>query len=141
MKKTTLHTARALLQTLAFTGLSDEQSLLATLVSQNPGTDKRVRQRAQSLLLLNDGATATEVSTSLALSRRCLRELIQRLRIHGLCAALLGAHASRARRAWLALSPCSIPHVHLQTHSVWTRSSSRASSPGAGYTRAAHACV
>ena len=117
MKTFFSHAASNLLQTPSFTGLSPEQSLLATLVSQNPATDRRVRQRAQSLLLLDGGATTAEVSNSTAVSQRSLMELIQRLRTGGLCAALLGAHASRERRAWLTLSPSSAPHVHLQTHS------------------------
>jgi|GEM_PF-2629493 len=115
MKKLILQSTQSLLQTLCFTGLSAEQSLLATIVSQNPATDRRIRQRAQSLLLLDGGATSAEVSSSTAMSRRSLADLIQRFRTGGLCAAILGAHASRQRRVWLTLSPSSAPRVHLQT--------------------------
>ncbi|MBB5033783.1 helix-turn-helix domain-containing protein [Prosthecobacter vanneervenii] len=114
MKKLILRSTQSLLQTLAFTGLSAEQSLLATIVSQNPTTDRRVRQRAQSLLLLDGGATSAEVSSRTSMSRRSLGDLIQRFRTGGLCAAILGAHASPQRRAWLTLSPSSAPRVQLQ---------------------------
>ena len=114
MKNLILQSTQSLMQTLIFTGLSAEQSLLATIVCQNPATDRRVRQRAQSLLLLDGGATSAEVSSSTAMSRRSLAELIQRFRTGGLCAAILGSHASPKRRAWLTLSPSSAPRVHLQ---------------------------
>ena len=80
MKKVILQSTQSLLQTLFFTGLSAEQSILATIVCQNPATDRRVRQRAQSLLLLDGGATSAEVSNRTAMSRRSLAELIQRFR-------------------------------------------------------------
>jgi hypothetical protein len=114
MKKLVFQSTQSLMQTLILTGLSEEQSLLATIVCQNPSTDSRVRQRAQSLLLLDGGATSAEVSSSTAMSRRSLAELIQRFRTGGLCAAILGSHASPKRRAWLTLSPSSAPRVHLQ---------------------------
>ena len=115
MNKRILQSTQSLIQTLLFTGLSAEQSLLATIVCQNPATDSRVRKRAQSLLLLDGGASSAEVSSSTAMSRRSLAELIQRFRTGGLCAAILGAHASRKRRAWLTLSPSSAPRVQLQS--------------------------
>ncbi len=113
--KTLAHRAAAsLLETLNFTGLSGEQALLATIVSENPFTDPYVSQRAKSLLLLDRGATASEVRHSVAISRRSLVDLIHRFRTGGLCAALLGLHASQARRAWLTLSPSSPPRVQIQ---------------------------
>lgn len=114
MKKLILRSTQSLLQTLAFDGLSAEQSLLAAIVSQNPTTDRRVRQRAQSLLLLDGGATSAEVSSRTSISRRSLGSLIQRFSKGGLCAAILGVHASPQRRAWLTLSPSSAPRVQLQ---------------------------
>ncbi|MDB6003544.1 MAG: hypothetical protein JWR15_531 [Prosthecobacter sp.] len=114
MKTIARHAAASLLETLHFTGLSGEQVLLATIVSENPFSDPHVSQRAKSLLLLDGGATAAEVRRSVAMSRRSLADLIQRFRTGGLCAALLGLHASQARRAWLTLSPSSQPRVQLQ---------------------------
>ncbi len=114
MKTITRHAATSLLETLKFTGLSGEQALLATIVSENPSTDARVRKRARSLLLLDEGATASEVRRSTAISRNSLTELVQRFRTGGLCAALLGLHASAASRAWLTLSPSSALRVQFQ---------------------------
>lgn len=114
MKTIARHAAASLLETLNFTGLSGEQALLATIVSENPYTDPHVSQRAKSLLLLDRGATASEVRHSIAISRRSLVDLIHRFRTGGLCAALLGLHASHARRAWLTLSPSTPPRVKLQ---------------------------
>ena len=89
MKTILRRAASSLLETLNFTGLSGEQALLATIVSENPFTDPHVSQRARSLLLLDGGATASEVRHSVAISRRSLTDLIQRFRTGGLCAALL----------------------------------------------------
>ncbi len=114
MKTIARRAASSLLETLNFTGLSGEQALLATIVSENPFTDPHVSQRARSLLLLDGGATASEVTHSVAISRRSLVDLIQRFRTGGLCAALLGLHASQARRAWLTLSPATPPRVQIQ---------------------------
>lgn len=114
MKPLARHAAASLLETLHFTGLSGEQALLATIVSENPFSDPHVSQRARSLLLLDGGATASEVRHSIAISRRSLADLIQRFRTGGLCAALLGLHSSQARRAWLTLSPSASPRVKIQ---------------------------
>lgn len=114
MKTIARRAAASLLETLNFTGLSGEQALLATIVSENPYTDPHVSQRAKSLLLLDGGATASEVRRSIAISHRSLVDLIHRFRTGGLCAALLGLHASHARRAWLTLSPSTPPRVKLQ---------------------------
>lgn len=115
LMKTIAHRASAsLLDTLHFTGLSGEQALLATIVSENPTTDPKVRQRAKSLLLLDGGATAAEVRRNLSISPRSLAELIQRFSSGGLCDALLGSHASQASRVWLTLSPASPPQVRFQ---------------------------
>ena len=113
MKTIARRAASSLRETLNFTGLSGEQALLATIVSENPFIDPHVSQRARSLLLLDGGATASEVSHSVAISRRSLTDLIQRFRTGGLCAALLGLHASQARRVWLTLSPATPPRVQL----------------------------
>lgn len=114
MKTIARRAAASLLETLNFTGLSGEQALLATIVSENPATDARVRKRAKSLLLLDEGATVSEVRRSTAISRRSLTELVHRFRTGGLCAALLGLHASAASRAWLTLSPSSAFRVQFQ---------------------------
>jgi len=114
MKTIARQAAVSLLETLQFTGLSGEQALLATIVSENPFTDPHVCQRAKSLLLLDGGATASEVRRRAAISRRSLVDLIHRFRVGGLCAALLGLHASQARRAWLTLSPSTPPRVQIQ---------------------------
>ncbi|MBK8091092.1 MAG: helix-turn-helix domain-containing protein [Verrucomicrobiaceae bacterium] len=102
------------METLYFTGLSYEQTLLATIVSENSKIDPKVRQRAKSLLLLDDGATADEVCRSLSISPRRLAELIHRFRTGGLCEALLGWQVSQASRVWLTLTPSSPPQVQLQ---------------------------
>lgn len=128
MKKLILRSTQSLLQTLAFPGLSAEQSLLATIVCQNPATNNRVRKRARSLLLLNSGATSSEVSNSAAISRRSLGDLIQRFASGGLCAAILGDHASLENRTWLSLNPSSAPSVQLQR-----RPSSRRRQPDDSY--------
>jgi hypothetical protein len=102
MKTFARRAASSLLETLNFTGLSGEQALLATLVSENPYSDPHVSQPAE------------EVRRSVAISRRSLLDLIERFRSGGLCAALLGLHASQARRAWLTLSPATSPRVQIQ---------------------------
>lgn len=114
MKFPVSHATATLLQTIHFTGLSGEQALLATLVSQNPATDGRVRARAKVLLLLDEGATVIEAASKVLMSRRSVVELIRRFRTGGLCDALLGSHASQEQRIWLSLSPSSPPHVHLK---------------------------
>jgi hypothetical protein len=129
MKTIARHASASLLETLHFTGLSGEQALLATIVSENPSTDSRVRKRARSLLLLDEGATALEVRRSTAISRRSLTELVQRLRTSGLCAALLGLHASAASRAWLTLSPSSALRVQFQPASSATKRTADATPP------------
>lgn len=114
MKNKVRKAAAALLQSLSFNGLSAEQALLATLVTQNPATDPRVRSRARSLLLLHDGATVAEAAQAARTSRRRIYDLIRRFRKGGLCHALLGIHASQERRVWLTLSPSSQPRVRLK---------------------------
>lgn len=103
-----------LLQTIHFPGLSGEQALLATLVSQNPATNNRVRTRARALLVLDEGATVIEAAAITLMSRRSVIELIRRFRSGGLNHALLGIHASQEDRVWLSLSPSSPPRVHLK---------------------------
>ena len=71
MKTIARQAAVSLLETLHFTGLSGEQALLATIVSENPFTDPQVCQRAKSLLLLDGGATASEVRRRAAISQPC----------------------------------------------------------------------
>jgi hypothetical protein len=114
MKNKAREAATTLLQSMSFKGLSDEQALLASLVSQNPATDLQVRSRARSLLLLHDGATVAEVAQATGTSRRRIFNLILRFHAGGLCHALLGIHASQERRIWLSLSPSSPPRVHLK---------------------------
>ncbi|MES2597710.1 MAG: helix-turn-helix domain-containing protein [Verrucomicrobiota bacterium] len=104
----------ALLETIRFTGLSGEQTLLATLVSKNPSTHSRTRIRARALLLLNDGATVIEAATKAFLSTRSVVDLIRRFSRGGLCHALLGAHATPEQKVWLALSPSSPERVQLK---------------------------
>ncbi len=115
MKTNSSHSsAKALMDTLRFTGLSGEQALLATLASQNPATSPSIRLHAKSLLLLNEGATVAEVSRQLSLSRRSISTLIWRFENCGFCTAVLGSHASQASRVWLSLSPASPPKVQFQ---------------------------
>jgi hypothetical protein len=114
MKFPVSNAASSLLQTIHFRGLSGEQALLTTLVSQNPATNSRVRARAKALLLLDEGATVIEAAAKTLMSRRSAFELIRRFRSGGLCHALLGAHASQEQRVWLSLSPSSPPRVHLK---------------------------
>lgn len=100
---------------ISFPGLSDEQALITTLVSQNPAANSRLRSRARSLLLLHDGATPAEVTHETSTSRRSILDLIQRFRSGGLCSALLGTHPSSEGRMWLTLSPDGPPRVRLKS--------------------------
>jgi len=100
---------------ISFPGLSDEQALITTLVSQNPAAHPRLRSRARSLLLLHDGATPSEVTHETSTSRRSILDLIHRFRAGGLCSALLGNHASSEGRMWLTLSPGGPPRVRLKS--------------------------
>lgn len=102
-----------LLAMITFPGLSDEQALITALVSQNPAANERLRSRARTLLLLNDGATPAEVTHDTHTSQRSVLDLIHRFRKGGLCQALLGTRATSAGRAWLTLSPEGPPRVHL----------------------------
>ncbi|WP_170266668.1 helix-turn-helix domain-containing protein [Brevifollis gellanilyticus] len=114
----------ALLETLRFTGLSGEQALLATLVSQNPSTHARTRTRARALLLLNEGATVVEAAYKALLSRRGVVDLIRRFSEGGLCHALLGPHATQEQKVWLNLSPSSPERVQLAFPELSARKSS-----------------
>lgn len=114
MKSSATHAASTLLQTMHFTGLSGEQALLATLVSQNPATHPQIRRRARSLLLLNEGATVAEAARELGGSPRAVAAVVRRFVQGGFCQAVLGSHASRESRVWLTLSPSSRPRVRLQ---------------------------
>lgn len=113
MIQSLLNPTHFLLAMISFPGLSDEQALITALVSQNPSINKRLRDRARSLLLLNDGATPAEVTQDTSTSRRSILDLISRFRSGGLQHALLGLRASHKERVWLTLSPSSAPSVQL----------------------------
>lgn len=85
--------------------LSAEQRVLLEQVSLSSSALQAVRQRAQALLLLDEGSPVNAVSQRVAMDRRSVRSLLQRHQRGGVYAALLGTRSSPRRRYWLALSP------------------------------------
>jgi hypothetical protein len=99
--------SNALCPTSLSVHLSDEQHVLLEQVSASPSTFERIRRRAKALLMLDQGLPVREIIKRACMDRRTIYSLVNRHRIGGIRAALLGQHPSLERRNWLALSPMS----------------------------------
>lgn len=85
--------------------LSDEQRVLLEQVSSSPSAFASVRRRAKALLMLDQGQPLRQVAVQSSMDRRSLHSMIERHRLGGVRAAILGKRPSLQRRQWLALSP------------------------------------